>query len=34
MDEAAIGNWWTSITPIHPTVSGGLNPKTIGANVH
>lgn len=32
MHEAAIGNW-TSLTPILPAVSGGLNPKTIGANV-
>ena len=32
MHEAAIGDW-TSLTPILPAVSGGLNPKTIGANV-
>jgi ribulose-bisphosphate carboxylase large chain len=32
MHEAAVGNW-TSLTPILPAVSGGLNPKTIGANV-
>jgi ribulose-bisphosphate carboxylase large chain len=32
MHEAAVGDW-TSLTPILPAVSGGLNPKTIGANV-
>ena len=32
MHEAAVGDW-TSLTPILPAVSGGLNPQTIGANV-
>ena len=32
MHEAAVGEW-TSLTPILPVVSGGLNPQTIGANV-
>ena len=32
MHEAAAGDW-TSRTSILPAVSGGLNPRTIGANV-
>jgi ribulose-bisphosphate carboxylase large chain len=32
MHEAAKGKW-TDHTTILPAISGGLNPKTIGANV-
>jgi len=32
MHEAAVGGW-TPLEPILPAVSGGLNPRTIGANV-